>query len=304
MFLLASALVPILIYTRMLGKAERFATISGKGHHPYRVHLDRRARVMSLLLVGLFMVLSLGLPLFIMLWTSLQPHYSVPSVESLGTLTTAAYGKVFTNPTISGAWLNTAMVGIGTARVHGPRPAHGADPVRTKPRLRVVLEMLAFLPQVLPGVIIGVSVLLLDLMLPFHLYGTIWIIIIGLTTQFVALSTRIMSSGIVQIDRQLEEAGDASGATRPTILTRIVFPLVLPAFVNGFLLIFLSSIQHLTVPLLLYTPDTIVLSTVIWSEWDHGDTGTTAALGTLLLMVTITLSLTVRRREDASLTRH
>jgi iron(III) transport system permease protein len=219
----------------------------------------------------------------------------------LGNLTTAAYGKVFTNPTISGAWLNTAMVGIGTAlasMVLGLLTAWIL--VRTKSRLRVVLEMLAFLPQVLPGVIIGVSVLLLYLMLPFHLYGTIWIIIIGLTTQFVALSTRIMSSGIVQIDRQLEEAGDASGATRPTILTRIVFPLVLPAFVNGFLLIFLSSIQHLTVPLLLYTPDTIVLSTVIWSEWDHGDTGTTAALGTLLLMVTITLSLTVRRREDAA----
>ena len=56
-------------------------------------------------------------------------------------------------------------------------------------KMRTMLTML--------GVIIGVSVLLLYLLLPLNLYGTIFIIIIGLTTQFVALSTRIMTSGIV-----------------------------------------------------------------------------------------------------------
>jgi iron(III) transport system permease protein len=169
--------------------------------------------------------------------------------------------------------------------------------VRTRSRLRVVLDFLAFMPQALPGVIIGVSVLLLYLLLPLPLYGTIWVIVLGLTTQFIALSTRIMSSGIVQVDRQLEEAGDASGASRVTILRRVIVPLIRPAFLNGLLLVFLSSIQHLTVPLMLFTPDTAVLSTVIWDEWDHGDTATTAALGVILILVTVTLSVALRRRE-------
>jgi iron(III) transport system permease protein len=297
-FLLAIAIVPIVMYTRLLAKSERFATISARGYRPHRIHLGRRAKIFSLLFVGLFMVLSLGFPLFIMLWTSLQKFYAVPSRASLQSITFEAYTNVFTSPTISGVWLNTALVGVGTAvltMVLGLLVAWIL--VRTKSRLRVVLDFLAFMPQALPGVIIGVSVLLLYLLLPLPLYGTIWVIVLGLATQFIALSTRIMSSGIVQVDRQLEEAGDASGASRVTILRRVTVPLILPAFLNGLLLVFLSSIQHLTVPLLLFTPDTAVLSTVIWDEWDHGDTGTTAALGVILMLVTVTLSVALRRRE-------
>jgi iron(III) transport system permease protein len=297
-FLLLLAMVPIFIYTRMLTKAERFATISGKGYHPHRVALSRRAKVVSLALVAVYMLLSLGMPLFIMLWTSLQPFYSVPSAESLQTISGDAYGRIFTGHSIGKVWINTGIMGVGTALATMLLGLFTAwILVRTRSRLRVVLELLAFLPQALPGVIIGVSVLLLYLLLPLDLYGTIWIIVIGLTTQFVALSTRIMTSGIVQIDRQLEEAGEASGATKGTVLRQIILPLVMPAFLNGFLLVFLSSIQHLTVPLLLFTPDTIVLSTVIWNEWDHGDTGTTAAFGVILMCVTVTLSLVLRRRE-------
>jgi iron(III) transport system permease protein len=297
-FLLLLAFVPILIYTRLLGKAERFATISGKGYHPHRIKLSTRAKVVSLVLVTFYMLLSLGLPLFVMVWTSLQPFYAVPSADSLKDITADAYSRIFTTPSISDVWVNTGILGFGTALAAMALGLLTAWVlVRTRSRLRVVLEMLAFLPQALPGVIIGVSVLLLYLLLPLNLYGTIWIIIIGLTTQFMALSTRIMSSGIVQIDRQLEEAGEASGASRGTVLRRIIIPLVMPAFLNGFLLIFLSSIQHLTVPLLLFTPDSVVLSTVIWSEWDHGDTGTTAAFGVVLMLVTVTLSLVLRRRE-------
>jgi iron(III) transport system permease protein len=298
MFLLLMAFIPILLYTRLLARAERFATISGKGYHPHRVALSRRAKVGSLLLVAIYMLLSLGLPLFIMLWTSFQSYYAVPSSDSLHSMTFDAYHRIFTNPSISRVWVNTFVMGFGTALLAmavGLLTAWVL--VRTRSRFRIVLELLAFLPQALPGVIIGVSVLLLYLLLPLHIYGTIFIIIVGLTTQFVALSTRIMTSGIVQIDRQLEEAGEASGATRVTVLQRIILPLVRPAFLNGFLLIFLSSIQHLTVPLLLYTPDTVVLSTVIWNQWDHGDTGTTAAFGVVLMCVTITMSLVLRRRD-------
>jgi iron(III) transport system permease protein len=133
-----------------------------------------------------------------MLWTSLQKYYAVPSRTSLRAITFEAFTHVFTSPTISGVWPNTALVGAGTAAltmVLGLLVAWIL--VRTRSRLRVVLDFLAFMSQALPGVI-GVSVLLLYRLLPLPLYGTIWIIMIGLTTQFIALSTRIMSSGIVQ----------------------------------------------------------------------------------------------------------
>jgi iron(III) transport system permease protein len=174
--------------------------------------------------------------------------------------------------------------------------------VRTRSRLRLPLDMLAFIPHALPGVIIGLSVLLLYLLLPLPLYGTIWLIAIGLMTQFIALSTRMMSGGIVQVERQLEEAGDAAGASKRTVLGRIVLPLVLPVYLNGVLLVFVASIQHLTIPLMLFTPDSAVLSTTIWREWDHGDTSMTAALGVVMVTATVGLSVLLRnlRRTQAA----
>jgi iron(III) transport system permease protein len=101
------------------------------------------------------------------------------------------------------------------------------------------------------------------------------------------------------VERQLEEAGDASGASRRTVLGRIVLPLVLPVYLNGLLLVFVASIQHLTIPLMLFTPDSAVLSTVIWREWDHGDTSMTAALGVVMVIATVGLSLLLRRLRGA-----
>ena len=87
-------------------------------------------------------------------------------------------------------------------------------------------------------------------------------------------------------------------------MRRVLFPLVLPAFLNGLLLVFLLSIKNLTLPLILYTPDTVVLSTFVWERWDQADTGGTAAVGTLMVLITLALGIVLRRlnREGPQLT--
>jgi iron(III) transport system permease protein len=300
--LLALAFGPLLIYTRLLGRGDRFATISSRGYRPSVVPLGSW-KLPALLFVAAFMVVSIVLPVFVMVWTSVQPFYAVPSPESIDRITFDAYQRMVASDTIVKAMWNTVLVGTATAI--GALTLGflvGWILVRTRSRLRLPLDMLAFIPHALPGVIIGLSVLLLYLLLPLPLYGTIWLIAIGLMTQFIALSTRLMSGGIVQVERQLEEAGDASGASRRTVLGRIVLPLVLPVYLNGVLLVFVASIQHLTIPLMLFTPDSAVLSTVIWREWDHGDTSMTAALGVVMVTATVTLSILLRRLRGTDAT--
>ena len=176
--------------------------------------------------------------------------------------------------------------------------------VRTKSRLRILLDVLAFTPHAMPGVMIGLSILLIYLILPLPIYGTIWIIVIALATQYTSISTRLMTSGISQVQNELEEAASASGASWGPTMRRVLFPLVLPAFLNGLLLVFLLSIKNLTLPLILYTPDTVVLSTFVWERWDQADTGGTAAVGTLMVLITLALGIVLRRlnREGPQLT--
>jgi iron(III) transport system permease protein len=166
--------------------------------------------------------------------------------------------------------------------------------VRSGSKARFALDVLTFAPHAFPGVIIGLSVALLYLTLPLPVYGTIWIIVIAMMTQYISLGTRLMNSSIAQISRELEEAGSVSGATWRQALTRILGPLLVPAFVNGAILVFLASVKNLTLPLMLFSPDSIVLSTLIWNWWAAGYTNETAALGVLMSVLTVALALILR----------
>ncbi len=303
--LLLIAIGPLLVYNRVLGRGDRYATITGHSYLPRRIRLGAW-KVPALVLSLSFIVISFVLPALVMLWTSLQPFYAVPSPESFSRITLDAYGEVLSSPRLQRAVINTIILGVATglgAMVVGLLVSWIL--VRTRSRLRFVLDVLAFTPHAMPGVLIGLSILLIYLVLPLPVYGTIWIIVIALGTQYISISTRLMSSGIAQIRNELEEAGAVSGAAWGAVIRRIVLPLVLPAFLNGFLLVFLLAIKNLTLALILFTPESIVMSTLVWNYWDIGaDTAETAVVGMLMVVITLVLSVIVRRlnRETAQLT--
>jgi iron(III) transport system permease protein len=156
-------------------------------------------------------------------------------------------------------------------------------------------DVLAFLPHAIPGVVIGLATLLLYLILPLPIYGTIWIIVIAMGTQYVSLGTRLTTGGIAQIQRSLEEAAEASGATTWHVWRRILLPLLRPVFLNGFLLVFLASIQNLTLPLMLYSTGNLVMSSLIYTRWDYGDATGTAVLCVITTGITVIAALLLRK---------
>jgi iron(III) transport system permease protein len=303
--LLVIAIGPLLVYNRILGRGDRYATITGHSYLPRRIRLGAW-KVPAVALSLTFILISFVLPALVMLWTSLQPFYAVPSPESIGRVSLDAYGEVFSSGRLQRALVNTIILGVATglgAMIVGLLVSWIL--VRTRSRLRFALDVLAFTPHAMPGVLIGLSILLIYLVLPLPVYGTIWIIVIALGTQYISISTRLMSAGIAQIRSELEEAGAVSGAPWGAVIRRIVLPLVLPAFLNGFLLVFLLAIKNLTLALILFTPESIVMSTLVWNYWDIGaDTAETAVVGMVMVVITLVLSVIVRRlnRETAQLT--
>jgi iron(III) transport system permease protein len=153
----------------------------------------------------------------------------------------------------------------------------------------------------MPGVIIGTSLLLIYLMLgdvlPVPIYGSIWIIVIALGTQYTSLSTRSMNGSIAQIQVQLEEAAEVSGASQGQIFRKILLPLTYAPFVNGLLLIFLLSIRNLTLALILGSSSATLLSVLIFTRWDAGQTEQAASIGVVMVVVTIVLAIFLRRAQ-------
>jgi iron(III) transport system permease protein len=305
MLLLVLAIGPLLVYNQVLGRGDRYATISGHSYLPRRIRLGAWKIPAITLALG-YVVIAFILPALVMIWTSLQPFYAVPSPESISRISLDAYADVLTSSRLHRALLNTLVLGVSTglgAMTIGLLVSWIL--VRTRSRLRFALDVLAFTPHAMPGVLIGLSILLIYLVLPLPVYGTIWIIVIALATQYISISTRLMGSGIAQIKGELEEAGAVSGAPWGAVIRRIVLPLVLPAFLNGFLLVFLLAIKNLTLALVLQTPENVVMSTLVWNFWDIGaDTAETAVVGVVMVAITLMLSVIVRRlnRETAQLT--
>jgi iron(III) transport system permease protein len=242
-----------------------------------------------------FILFSFVIPVLIMLWASLLPFYRFPSPEALRFVSLDAYADLFASPGFQKAVLNTVILGVATGLITLILSTLVSwIIVRTRSRFRFALDVLAFLPHAMPGVIIGLTVLLIYLVLPLPVYGTIWVIVIALTTQSVALATRLMSSAIAQLKLELEEAAATSGATWFATLRRVVLPLILPAFINGFLLVFLSAVRNLTLALILVSSQNVVLSTLIYSFWDNANTAGTAAVGTVLVAITLVASIMLR----------
>ena len=103
-----------------------------------------------------------------------------------------------------------------------------------------------------------------------------------------------MNGALIQVHKELEEAAEVSGATWGRILRGIMLPLVLPAFVSGWIWVASHSLRSFSIPLMLGTRNSKVLSVVMWDLWDQGMAGSTAALGVMLIVALAVITVTGR----------
>jgi iron(III) transport system permease protein len=124
---------------------------------------------------------------------------------------------------------------------------------------------------------------------PVAIYGTVWIIAAGMVIKYVAYSTGMMSAAQIQVARELEEASSIAGAGFTRTYRRIVLPLLAPALINCLLWVMIHIVRDLSIALMLYTPDSEVLATKVWTLWENGSVPEAAALGVLTVLVLATL---------------
>jgi len=105
---------------------------------------------------------------------------------------------------------------------------------------------------------------------PIQIYGTLWILVIAYVTRTIPHSTRVLGSSIMQISRDLEESARVVGASSIRVLKDIVFPLLKPGLLAAWAFVFILSIKELNTSILLVTPKTNVLATLIYDIYQEG----------------------------------
>src|SRR3970282_2901948 len=118
----------------------------------------------------------------------------------------------------------------------------------------------------------------------FPLYATILIIVFAHTINWIAYGTRTTNSVMIQVPRELEEAGRVSGASAPRVLGKIILPLIAAGVLNSWIWIGMLSYREVTMSLTLLKRNNVVISTVVWQFWGSGWIPQVAALGVILIL--------------------
>ncbi|WP_072802573.1 ABC transporter permease [Rhodococcoides yunnanense] len=290
------SLIMIAVYRRQTREAHRFQVVGGKGYRSTPVRMGPW-RYPVFALVTLYVLIAIIIPILTLVWTSLTPYLQPISLAHIGDLSFANYSSIFTNPQLTHAVINTLVISVVTATLTALAALWLALASTRAGRLGSALFDASFLVFAIPSVVLGMAVLFLYLYLPIPIYGSIWIIIIALTTRYIPRGSRMIQTALLQLDTGLEEVGKVSGASPAVVLRRVIFPLVAPAVSSTWLWVFANSLGELPIALLLSGADNRTVVVLLWDMiGESADYPEASALAVLLLAVSSVAVWWINRR--------
>src|SRR5580693_6138112 len=283
--LLLMTSVGIYLQSRLSGQGSRFATVTGKGFRPRAIDLGGWRYLTAGFFILYFVVIVL-LPFLVLVWSSLQRFYSAPSWAALHRITFASYRTILDYPGFAATVRNSLFLAFATATsIMLLSAVISWIVVRTRLPGRWLLDNLASLPLVFPGLVLGLSIMICYLYIDIGVYGTIWILLIAYVTRFMPYGMRYNSTSMLQIHKELEESAAMSGASWGMTFRRVILPLLKPGLLAGWIYVLIVSIRELSSSILLYSPSTEVVSVMIWELWQNGQYVELSALGVMLIIL-------------------
>ncbi len=298
--LIMFAMVTVYINQRVVGTRKSFETIGGRGFIANQTKLLEWRYISTALVIAFQLVVAI-LPLVLLAVSTfmlIDGVYSLDNFtlhywigESTPTISNGVPG-VLRNPDIyKGAW-NSIALAICTAFftaflgvILGYAIAKGRGT-----RLSKLVEQLAFIPYVIPGIAFGavyISMFANSVGPIPALYGTFALLVIVSVAKHLPYSARSGISAMMQVGRELEEAAEVANANAWERFKRIIFPLTSPGFVSGFLMTFITTMRELSLIILLVTPSTQVLASMTIRYMENDDAQMANAI--ILILVTLVL---------------
>jgi iron(III) transport system permease protein len=293
MFGLLVGIIGIAFYMRLVRAASRYTVITGKAYRPRIIPLGRW-RWVALGFVMLFMLIKVVIPFLILLATSFQRFYQplVPGVNIAWTMNN--YESMLDWRFFGQYALNSLIVAIAAATVTMLLVSFFAwQLVRWPSPLTRLVNGLAFMPLAIPGVISGLAFFLMFIGGP--LYGTLILVSLAFTANYIAYGTRLMHAAQVQIHRELEEAALTGGVSYLRSFFYINLRLLMPAFVNGWLWIFVNSSRNFTIPLMVASAGAQTVANIIFGRYSGGNFPIAAAMMVALVTVNMLAVLAGRK---------
>jgi len=273
-----------LIMQNKLLSVGKYDIIKGKSMRPALIKL--RATKYPLLVFSLaFLGIVVIAPLAIIVLVSFVKAYGLPftfknlSLKNYETI-------IFKNNTVAMSVRNSLFLGFSSGFLClflGVMLSFVIQKVR--PKGRGVLEILAVLPYSLPGTVLAIGCILAwsGVIAGINLYNTIWIILIAYVARYLSYTLKSCSASLQQVHSSLEEASRMCGASRLQSLMDVTIPLIKPAMISSFFLVFLPAMRELTTSVLLVGPRSKTLGVAIYQFRSGGHMSPAAALSVITI---------------------
>lgn len=276
--------------------------VSGKGSRRVEQKLSHSATAAAWGYIVLVLAVAVGIPYFSVISTSLinlRGYGLTP-----GNFTLAHYAELFTENTKGiSALKNSIFLAVTSATICAVLGTLLVLAVRgSRSRLRKVVEAIGLLPEMLPGIVLVIGIMLFwnQIYHVLPLYNTMGIMVLAYVVLFLPYTVQYVTSSFTQISDSLIAAGRVFGGKPLYILRHITLPLISPGIATGWMMTFIIAFRELVTASLIAPPNTLVVSTYIMREFEQGSVSVGMAMAVLCVLFTTTALLALNAAIDRS----
>lgn len=285
-------MVILAISQRLLVRNRSFVTVSSRGFSDVPMSLGKVRRWVVASFAYLYALLIIGLPAGALIVGSFMRRFGFFQIKH--PFTTANWSDLVHDNLFGPAAWNSLKIGAG-ATVLGVIIyfAIAYVVVRSKMRGRATVDVLAWLPVAVPGILLGLGLLWLYLGTPLKtiLYGSVTGLILAIVINHMATGTQQMKAGIMQISPEHDQAARTCGARPARSLWHIMLPLIGPSVAAVAVLTFDTAIRDISSVVLLTSGNSRPLSVLLLEYSSTSELEEAAALGVIMSVVTVIVGL-------------
>lgn len=318
---LVAVTLPLVMLQRWLLKsANKYVSIKGKGARRKALPLGRW-RWIAFTLIAAWLLLTVIVPLSGIALRTFVSHWG-DGVELLEVLTLQNFRDVWSQPSLVRGIINTVLIGIiGGALAMMCYSAIALAMHRKNDGITRILDYSVLVPRAVPGLLAGLSFLWVFLFVPSllndflrgfdndaarwlvdhfipqlrSLRSTIFSVWLAYSVVWMAYGLRLITTALLQVGPELEEAARAVGAQRGQVTRDVTLPLVRYGLLGAWLMVFLIFEREYSTGVYLLSPGTEVIGSLIVSMWGAGAVELVAALSFInITLVAIGLGIALR----------
>lgn len=296
------------------GRRKSYTTITGKSSNISLFNLRKFRTPLTVILVTLLLMVAI-LPLVSF---AVESFIMAPGDYSLANFTTEFWigeGRadiansepgILRNPSIWLGLTNSLELSIVISLIAGTVGMLSGYAIAKKrgTKLSTWVNNLTFFPYLMPSMAFGAIFLSMFAVkrgfIP-ALYGSFWLLVIVGSVKYLPFASRSGINAMLQLSGEIEEAGTILGVSWFKRMTKIIFPIQKTTFISGYLLPFISCMRELSLFILLVSPSTRILTTLLFQYNEKGWNQYANAINLMIVVIVVSFNLLVNKLTGASI---